>query len=153
MKNISRTILLGEGLGMIRFGMKREQVREQAGPPDEIEQYQHDESGDQRAEAWHYDDPEVSLAFEEFNNWRLTSIAISSDNFTLEGNQLIGMLYDEVLKMLQDLRIGEIDEDALDPDDGVSMKLITVEEAGLTLWFEDESLTEIQFSQIWTDEE
>jgi hypothetical protein len=101
MKEKSKNIELGKGFGSIEFGMTREEVKKITGEPDEIENYQHDEVSDEKAEAWHFDDPEVSLAFEEFNDWKLTSIAVSSEDFFLEGKKIMGLNKEEVLQIMK----------------------------------------------------
>jgi hypothetical protein len=152
MKEQLKNIVPGEGLGRIQFGMTREVVKQIAGEPDEIEAYHHDEEDSGKAEAWHYDDPEVSFAFEAFNNWKLTSIAISSGDYLLKNNRLIGLPLNEAIALLNKLNLGEIEhEDYSSEDPG--LQLVSVDDAGLNLWFEDNVLTEVQFSQVWEDEE
>lgn len=153
MNEKSKNIIPGEGLGRIQFGMTREVVKRIAGDPDEIEQYQYNEIDDSKAEAWHYDDPEVSFAFEEFNNWKLTSIAISSDKYSLKGNSLIGLKTNDAISLLNKLNLGEVILEDLSSDESPDLQLITVDDAGLNLWFEGKRLTEVQFSQIWEDED
>ncbi len=153
MKEQSKNIIPGEGLGRIQFGMTRDVVKKIAGEPDEIEEYQHDEVDDSKAEAWHYDDTEVSFAFEEFNNWKLTSIAISSDEYFLKDEQLIGMTVDDALELIRKLKLGEVNREDYSAKESPDLQLVSVDDAGLNLWFENNLLTEVQFSQIWEDEE
>lgn len=153
MKEQSKNIIPGEGLGRIQFGMSRDVVKKIAGEPDEIEEYQHDEVDDSKAEAWHYDDSEVSFAFEEFNNWKLTSIAISSDDYFLKNKQLIGLTEEDTVELLQNLKMGEVSREDYSTEESPDLKLVSVDDAGLNFWFEKNILTEIQFSQIWEDEE
>lgn len=153
MQEQSKNIIPGEGLGRIQFGMSRDVVRQIAGEPDEIEQYQHAEIDDSKAEAWHYDDPEVSFAFEELNNWKLTSIAISSDEYSLKDNSLIGLTTDNAISLLEKLKLGEVKLEDYSSSEDPNLQLVTVDDAGLNLWFESNLLTEVQFSQVWEDED
>jgi hypothetical protein len=153
MKEVSRKIEIGQGFGAIKFGMNREEIKKVAGEPDEIENYNHDEVDGANAEAWHYDEPEISFAFEEFNDWNLSSIAVSSHDFELNGKKLMGLKVDEVSKILETLNIGEVDIEDYSTEDAPDLQLITIEEAGLNLWFDEGILTEIQWSPLWDEED
>jgi len=153
MKEKSKNIEPGKGLGSIQFGMTREEVKKITGKPDEIENYQHNDIKGEKAEAWHFDDPEISLAFEEFNDWKLSSIAISSLDFLLEGKKLMGLGKEEVLSMLKKMSLGKIEQEDCSSDESPDLYLLSVEDAGLNLWFDENVLTEIQWSQIWFDED
>ena len=153
MNEPSKNIIPGEGLGRIQFGMSRDVVHKIAGDPDEIEQYQHTEIDDSKAEAWHYDNPEVSFAFEEFNNWKLTSIAISSDEYFLNNHSLIGLTTENAISLLEKLNLGEVKLEDYSSEEDPDLQLVTVENAGINLWFESNRLTEVQFSQIWEEDD
>jgi hypothetical protein len=153
MKEKSKNIELGKGFGSIIFGMTREEVRKITGEPDEIENYQHTDVNNEKAEAWHFDDPEISLAFEEFNDWKLTSIAVSSPEFLLEGNNLMGLGKEEVLLTLKKMKLGKIEQEDCSSDESPDLYLLSAEDAALNLWFDENVLTEIQWSQIWEDED
>ena len=153
MEEQSKRIELEEGIGLIKFGISRNKLREIAGEPDEIESYQHAEVEGRQAEAWHYDEAGLSFAFEEFNDWRLASIAVSSPEYTLRGMALHGRPYDEVVSFIRKFKFGELIEEDLGKEDSVEMKLVTIDEVGLNLWFENDILSEIQFSQVWNGDE
>jgi len=153
MKEKAKNIEIGKGFGAIRFGMDRDEIKKIAGEPDEIEKYQHDDIRGEDAEAWHYDEPEVSFAFEEFNDWKLTSIAVSSPEFKLGGKELIGLKVEEVINILKPLGLGDIAQEDCSTDETPDLHLVTVEESGLNLWFDEGLLTEIQWSPIWDDED
>jgi hypothetical protein len=149
MKEKSKLLSVGEGIGKIRFGMSRNQVKEVAGEPDEIEMDNDTETDTGKTEAWHYDDAELSLSFEEFNKWQLTSIAVSSPEFMLRGIALIGKEYSEVMAFLGKFNFGEALEEEIAGEDDVIVFLESIEDSGLNFWFENNILTEIQFSQLW----
>lgn len=153
MKEKSKRIELEEGIGLIKFGISRNKLKEVAGEPDETETYEHEDSDGKKAEAWHYDEAGLSFAFEEFNDWKLASIAVSSPEYTLRGVALQGRPYNEVMTFLKKYKFGEIVEEDMGSDDSVEMKLISIELVGLNLWFENDILSEIQLSQVWAEEE
>jgi hypothetical protein len=153
MKEKSKNIEIGNGFGSIQFGMNRDEVKRLTGEPDEIENYQHSEVNNEKSEAWHFDDPEISLAFEEFNDWKLTSIAVSSPDFLLEGKKLMGLGKDEVMQALKKMDLGKIQQEDCSSDESPELYLISVDDAGLNLWFDENVLTEIQWSIIWAEDD
>jgi hypothetical protein len=153
MKENSKNIEIGKGFGSILFGMSRDEVKKITGDPDEIENYQHGDVNGEKAEAWHFDDPEISLAFEEFNDWKLTSIAVSSPDFLFEGKSIMGLGKEEILQTLKKLDLGKIEQEDCSSDESPDLFLVSIEDAGLNLWFDENVLTEIQWSVIWDDED
>jgi hypothetical protein len=153
MKEKSKNIEIGKGFGSIQFGLDRDEIKKITGEPDEIENYQHTDEDAEKSEAWHFDDPEISLAFEEFNDWKLTSIAVSSPDFLLEGKILMGKGKEEVLQALKKMDLGKIEQEDCSSDESPDLYLISIEEAGLNLWFDENALTEIQWSIIWADDD
>lgn len=155
MKEKDTNIEIGQGFGSVKFGMSRDEVKNIAGDPDEIEKYDHDkvEGEGEGAEAWHYDDPEVSFAFEEFNDWKLTSIAVSAPDFLLKGKKLMGLHVDEVVKILKTLDLGDVEQEDYSSAESPDLQLVTIEDAGLNLWFDESVLTEIQWSPLWDEDD
>lgn len=146
-------IKIGNGLGDIPFGCTKEKLRYLIGEPDEIDSY--NASGEEDGyltEAWHYDEHEFSVSFDEEDNWRLTTISISSPQCMFNGNQLIGKGMDDVLELLGNEDFGENELDDLS-DDNIDQKLISFLPASLNLWFENGELSEIQWGVLWSDED
>ena len=56
-------------------------------------------------------------------------------------------------RLLQKLNLGEVNLEDYSSEESPDLQLVTVDDAGLNLWFESNLLTEVQFSQIWEDEE
>ena len=54
-----KNITPGIGLGVLRFGMTREQIKQLLGAPDEIVNEEAD------SETWHYDELDLSLNFDQ----------------------------------------------------------------------------------------
>ena len=70
-----KEILLGEGLGDIQFGMTKNQVEAVLGKPDESETHIDNDDGEIfHSEHWHYDEYEISLAFDEIETLSLIHI-------------------------------------------------------------------------------
>ncbi|PCJ26352.1 MAG: hypothetical protein COA97_06105 [Flavobacteriales bacterium] len=150
--NVSN-IKIGSGLGDIQFGCTKEKLRYLIGEPNEIDTYNASGEDDgYLTEAWHYDEYEFSVSFDEEDNWKLTTISISSPECTFNENKLIGKEIDEVLQLLENENFGENELDDLS-DETSSQKLISFVNASLNLWFEDGKLSEIQWGVLWGDED
>jgi hypothetical protein len=146
-------IKIGHGLGDITFGDTKEKIKHLLGEPGEVDTF--NASGEEDGyltEAWHYDDQEFSLSFDEEDNWRLTTISISSPESLYNGNQLIGKNMEEVMKLIDVEELGENELEDLS-DEGIDQKLIGFLRASLNLWFEEGNLSEIQWGVLWSNED
>jgi len=146
-------VIVGSGLGDIKFGYSKEKLKYLLGEPNEIDTY--NASGEEDGyltESWHYDEHEFSVSFDEEDNWKLTTISISSPECMFNGNQLVGKEMDNVLQLLEKEDLGENELDDLS-DDNIDQKLISFLPSSLNLWFEDGKLSEIQWGVLWSDED
>ncbi|MFO8000707.1 MAG: hypothetical protein R6U46_05640 [Marinilabilia sp.] len=149
MKNIE----LGKGLGKLHFGMDREAFLELMGEPDEIETIENEEMPEDLSEAWHYDEVELSASFDKMEDWRLTSLAVSSGDYTFEGIDLIGLSQQEVMEQIEMMDLGDVSIEELSDDEEKSQQIATLLDVSLNLWFDDGILTEIQWGPYWDEEE
>ncbi|MFA6401982.1 MAG: hypothetical protein WCX31_10205 [Salinivirgaceae bacterium] len=145
-------IEIGIGIGPLRFGMEREEAKKLMGEPDEVEEYDETEDMLGRSEIWHYDDQEISLSFEEGEEWTLVAIATSSEDVTIAGKKMIGLAKEEVFKFATEFQLGEMEEEQLTDEDGISSTVLSFYESGMNLWFEDNLLSEIQWGALWDEE-
>jgi hypothetical protein len=144
-----REIRPGKGLGELSFGQTRSQVIDLLGEPTEKETYTLSEDDDDKTESWHYDDYDLSLSFDEDNNWKLSSIAVSSDDYLLEGQSLIGKTKEEVLQQCAANNWGEPEEDDEVASDTGGSSLVHIDKSSLSFWFEDGALTELQIGPFY----
>jgi hypothetical protein len=140
----------GIGIGEFRFGLTRDALQEKKGVPDEKEKNDEGVEDEGEIEVWHYDEDDISIEFIEGNDWRLSTIAVSSEECTLGGVTLIGKSQNEVTSLLDALKLGEYESEKLDLDNSHEIVLLSVFDAGLNFWFEAGQLTEIQ---LMPDEE
>jgi hypothetical protein len=147
-----KDILIGKGLDDIRFGMTRSEVKKVLGEPDEVDQYASSEESDDNTEAFHYDEIEVSVSFDELDDWRLSSIAVSDPAAVLEGVKLIGVSDEELLEKVSGLELGEYDREDVSSPESPDNEVISFYESSINFWFEDGKVSEIQFGPIWDDE-
>lgn len=146
-------IKIGVGLGDIKFGITKNDLKALVGEPTEIDTY--NASGEEDGyltESWHYDDHEFSVSFDEEDNWRLTTISISADNCSFNGLNLIGKDINNVLASLENNHLGDNELEDLS-DETINQKLVCFLASSLNLWFEDDNLTEIQWGVLWSDED
>ena len=100
-KNI-KEIIPGVGIGYIKFGMSREEVRKIAGKPDDIENLPgFEEEISDTLESWHYDEYEFSLVFDADYDWKMVSVAVSDPFFTFHGKSIVGMDKQDVMDLLE----------------------------------------------------
>jgi hypothetical protein len=149
MKNVK----LGVGLENLKFGLTREEVIAAIGEPDEIEKFNSEEEEDGQSEAWHYDELDLSATFDELDDWKLTSLAVSSPEYLFEGINLIGLSQQEVVQQIETMDLGEIEIEEITDEEGAVQELGSLPEVSLNLWFENGSLTEVQWGPFWDDED
>ncbi len=144
-------ITLGQGLDQLTFGLNRNEVLQLIGEPSEKEFIEGDsESG--AMEAWHYDDQELSLSFEEDADWRLISITTASPDILFEGIDLIGLSQGEVMEQMEVFNLGEFEMEDLSEDSSALQMAATNNDFSLNLFFDNDLLTEIQWGPFWDDE-
>lgn len=146
-----KDITLGQGLGDIKFGLNRDDIKAVLGEPSEIEAMDGDkESG--AMEAWHYDEQHLSLSFEEDCNWKLTSITSASPEILFEGIDLIGLSQGEVMEQMEVFNLGEFELEDISNDILPNQSIATNPDFSLNLFFDHDNLTEIQWGPFWDEE-
>jgi hypothetical protein len=148
----NKNIIIGQGIGELRFGIDRDAVRDILGEPDEVEQYTDEEDEDNLTETWHYDEDEISVSFDEMVGWKLVTIAVSGIEYKFEGLELIGLHSEAVLRRIEKLELGEQLVEEFPVEEGIKQTLITLDEVGVNFWFEDDILSEIIWGPIWDED-
>ncbi len=152
MTTVTKEILPGTGLEKLRFGMDRTQVKQQLGEPDEIEQFEEEDSGEVLNEAWHFDDLELSLSFDKDEDWRLSTISVSNPDFTLQGENVIGLLQEDLISMIERLELGahESEEWANEDEDEENQIVVAIPERSINFWFTAGKVSEVQWGPLYT---
>jgi len=147
-------VKVGEGLGDIKFGITRDELKRMMGEPEEKDGFSYDEE-DQAVstEAWHYDDLELSFSFDEDDQWLLGTIASSSEDTTFEGESVIGLDVDSLMNLLKNKGYEDAKQEDLSTDEFPNHHVVVLEEDSINFWFEDGKLSEIQWGPVWEDEE
>ncbi len=140
----------GQGLGNLLFGMLRAEVEKLIGPPDEKEINSHSLDIYDNHESWHYDELELSISFSEEENWRLDTISINSPYYLLYDTSLHGKSVLEIRNQLEEWKVKDIEFEDLGES---NQKLLSSEKLGMNFWFDNESLSEIQWGPLLLDNE
>ncbi len=144
-------ITLGQGLDNLTFGITREEVLNIMGEPNEKEKIDGDkESGGM--EAWHYDEQNISLSFEEDADWRLLSITSASAEILFEGIDLIGLSQGEVMEQMEVFDLGDFELEDLSEDGLEGQTVAANPDCSLNLFFDNDILAEIQWGPFWDDD-
>lgn len=152
-KNL-KEIITGEGIGALKFGMFRKDVKGILGKPDDIDNSEEEEELEEESasEIWHYDNLELTALFDEALEWRLVSIAVSSEHYTLNNESIVGMSLSVLEQKLDEMELGKLYlEDDHEYDQEV--KLYGIENSGIYLWVENNVVQELQFSPLMDEDD
>lgn len=152
MKKEIKDIIIGQGLGDVKFGLSRESVISLLGEPDERD-LQTLAENEPQSEIWHYDELELSLGFDQGENWRLISIAVSAEEYNFESKALLGKSREEVEAFLADSSLADLEMDDLSDDVDSAQCLLMSEESEINFWFEEDVLTEVQWGPLFKDDD
>lgn len=143
----------GVGIGDLEFGMSRVEVRRVLGEPDEKEKDRFEDDGEVvESEDWHYDKYELSLSFDQDEQWLLTTMAISSEESTLGQLPLMGMSEAQLIEVLKQMGIEDLDHEDMSDKENPSLVRIASDEYGINFWFEEGQLSEIQWTPLLNEE-
>jgi len=153
MKKAIQEIKSGYGLGVLKFGMSRTEVKLLLGEPSFIDKYSHSDSANDLTEAWEYDELELSLSFDEEEKWKLMMISVSSDFYEIRNKALIGLNEEKLMEKLTFLNFQDLDLEDCSEQDGENHKVIEVEKESMNFWCVDGVLDEIQWSPYFIDDD
>lgn len=153
MKKALKEIKPGYGLGVLKFGMTRDEVKLLLGEPSYIDKYSHSDSDEDLTESWEYEKLFLSLSFDEEEDWRLLLISVSSDFYELEGKSLIGLNQEELLDELDEINLGKLNLEDCSESKHEDQKVIEVDEKSINFWINDGVLDEIQWSPFFIDDD
>ncbi len=142
-------VKIGIGIDDLKFGMDRDAVKKLIGEPTEKELFSYSEEDEDLTEVWHYDEFDFSISFDEADDWKLVMIAGSNEEQTLEGKEIVGLTYDEVIKTLTEIGFTDFEEDSLEATD----RVLKFDSKSLNIWFDEGIATEIQWGPLWSDED
>lgn len=150
---MNKEIKIGLGLGKITFGSNKDSVKNILGDPNETEVLDVPIDDEEFSlEQWHYDDLELSASFDQDEGEILDTLAVSSDEYTINGISLIGKKIDEINNLLNTLHLGAFEKDQISDEEENSI-IYSFIDSNMNFWFEDDELTEIQWGPIYMNDE
>ncbi|MBT8317249.1 MAG: hypothetical protein HKP59_06460 [Lutibacter sp.] len=153
MKIALKEIKPGFGLGNLKFGMTRAEVKLMLGEPSFIDKYSHSDSSDDLTESWEYDELKLSLSFDEEDDWKLIMISIYSNFYELKGKSLIGLDSENLQNELEEMKFGNLTLEDCSDFDGQDQEVIEIDEKSINFWINDGVLDEIQWSPFFIDDD
>lgn len=153
MKKALKEIKYGYGLGNLKFGMTKYEVKLMLGEPSYIDEYSHSDSDNDLTESWQYDELELSISFDEEEGWKLTMMSVNSNFYEFEGKSLIGKSEKDILADLASLNIEDTYLEDVSERDGENHKVIEIDDKSINFWFIDGVLDEIQWSPLFIDDD
>ena len=131
------------GIGDVEFNSSIDQFKNSFGEPDEDEIIE-DNNEKFKSRILHYDSYGLSASFDEENNWELSSIAVSENDFHIDGNYFIGIKKSEFYEKIELLNFGDYEREVFQEEDYTS-SIFHFSQLHLTFWFENDELQEIQW--------
>jgi hypothetical protein len=143
----------GYGLGPIKFGMTRTEVAAMLGQPDDVDNFSYTDSNTELTESWEYYDLEISLNFDEDEDWRLVMISVTSDIYRLNGREIIGLTREQLIEQLNELKFSDMNFEDYSSEESPDHKLIEVDSKSMNFWLEDGIVDEIQWSPFFINDD
>ena len=155
MKEEIKEIKSGVGLGSLSFGMSKDDVKGILGEPNETEvsSFVDEDDDEVQLETWHYDDLEMSVGFDEEEDWKLISLGVTSESYTLFEKSLIGLSKEEVATELKGVEVTDLVLEDIEAIEESSNELLSSEKLGINFWFDQDVLSEIQWGPKFNEDE
>lgn len=154
MKKELQTLQPTRGLGNIKFGMTREDVKKLLGDPTEVDEMALSDDPEDQSEAWHYDELEISMSFDAEDDWRLITIAVSSDYYEWDGKPMVGLKREALLNHLKEKEIEDVEIEAgAEMEMPENMEIVSVPDLFINFWLENGEVKEIQWSPLFTEDD
>ncbi|HJW92459.1 MAG TPA: hypothetical protein VJ901_02470 [Thermoanaerobaculia bacterium] len=141
------TIKPGVGVGDLRFGATRDEVRTIAGPPSETLPSEEDAG----SELWIYEDSAIALGFVAEENMRLVSCETYSMKASFKGETLVGFDRESAEAALERAGADEGVFIAEDEEEGGGQ--IAVPRLALSLWFGEHAVESVGWGVFVDDED
>ncbi|GGF02949.1 hypothetical protein [Hymenobacter cavernae] len=139
-------IVLGTGMGPLRFGASMDEVRALMGEPEEIEES--DEDDEFEHQAWNYLDEGYSLYFDREDDYRLSCIETDDPDMRLYGEQIHGKSQQEIQDLMR--RHGHETSEIEKMDTGEVR--LSYEKEMIDLYFDEDELQFVNFGVFINDD-
>lgn len=142
-------IIPGKGIGDIVFGITQEEVKNILGEPEKVERHYSKNRNNFDSIRWHYPNKGLKLSFEEKYEFKLSSIATSSNDVMISGINIAGKTRDEIIKEFAHNQFGYFDISNIS-DYSDEMQKVSFTKKNLNLCFNKNRLKEVQFRPIFS---
>lgn len=150
---ITTEITPGIGLGALVFGLTRERVQTLIGEPNSKETIAYDNDDNDQTEVWHFDDHDLSLGFDQDEDWRLVTLSITGDQYTLNEKPIIGQVQLKVVDLLTEVSGETLDVEDCSSAEAPACFRLGSEALSMNVWCEESEATEIIATPSFTDED
>lgn len=132
-------IILGTGMGPLRFGATRDEVRALMGEPEEIEESEEEDEFEHQA--WNYLEEGYSLYFDREDDYRLSCIETDHPGMRLFGELIHGQSPEQIQELMrkQGLEASEVEK----MDTGETR--VSYEKEMIDLYFDEDELQFVNF--------
>ena len=143
----------GIGLGVLKFGMSKNQVKMILGKPEDTDTFYMTESEDSESEAWYYDSQGLSVSFDAADDWKLITIEIDAEEYTLKGKSVFGKSKEELKGILKELNITDLEHEEMFMEEAPTHELISTDSLGINFWLDENAVSEIQWGPFFNTDE
>jgi hypothetical protein len=140
-------IILGTGMGPLRFGATMDEVRTLVGEPEEIEESEDDDEFEHQAWNYHEDEYLLSLYFDREDDFRLSCIETDNPGMRLFGEPIYGVGLDEIKALMA--RHGQTEAEVETMEEGAVR--LSYEKGMIDLYFEEGELQFVNFGVFISD--
>ncbi|WP_022825594.1 hypothetical protein [Hymenobacter norwichensis] len=132
-------IILGTGMGPLRFGATMDEVRALMGEPEEIEESEEEDEFEHQA--WNYLEEGYSLYFDREDDYRLSCIETDHPGMRLFGELIHGQSPEQIQELMrkQGLEASEVEK----MDTGETR--VSYEKEMIDLYFDEDELQFVNF--------
>ncbi|WP_375416909.1 hypothetical protein [uncultured Hymenobacter sp.] len=141
-------IILGTGMGPLRFGATMDEVRTLVGEPEEIEESDDEDEFEHQAWNYHEDDYLLSLYFDREDDFRLSCIETDHPGMRLFGEAIHGLSQEAVQALMQRHNLSAPETETMEE----GQTRLSYEKEMIDLYFEDDQLQFINFG-VFIDED
>ncbi|MCC2545736.1 hypothetical protein LJY25_04705 [Hymenobacter sp. BT175] len=132
-------IILGVGMGPLKFGASMDEVRALMGEPEEIEESEEDDEFEHQA--WNYLEEGYSLYFDREDDYRLSCIETDHPGMRLFGEAIHGRSVEEIQALMKQHGLETSDMEKMDTGE----VRLSYEKEMIDIYFDEDQLQFINF--------
>ncbi|UOQ54143.1 hypothetical protein [Hymenobacter cellulosivorans] len=139
-------IVLGTGMGPLKFGATQDQVRALMGEPEEIEESEEDDEFEHQA--WNYLEEGYSLYFDREDDYRLSCIETDHPGLRIFGQPIHGKSVEEIQELMRQNGLESTEVERMDTGE----TRLSYEKEMIDLYFDEDQLQFVNFGVFISDD-